>query len=84
MSRKYFRNTYFLLFMIFHIPFYIFYCTENRHYDNNMAAMQISKMYTISPYEVKVEKQKVAGEGKYFIQAVSSYLKFVCFVRDLY
>lgn len=36
--------------MIFLISLYVFYCTENRHYYNNMPAMQISKMYTISPY----------------------------------
>lgn len=29
--RKYFRNTYFFEFVIFLIPRYIFYCTENRH-----------------------------------------------------
>lgn len=49
MIRKYFRNTYFLKICL--IPFYVFYCIENLHCDNNISAMQISKMYTISLYE---------------------------------
>lgn len=32
--------------------FFMFYCTENRHYNSNMAVMRISKMYSIYLYEI--------------------------------
>lgn len=53
MMKKYFR---FVLIRKFEINYiiYILYCAGIHHIDSNIAAMQISEMYTIYPYSVCV------------------------------
>lgn len=55
MIKKYYQNTHILIYVNFLIPFYILICTENRLYDYNLAALHISKGYTISQYAVKAK-----------------------------